>query len=236
MHLVSPLHFCHARVEGRARDDPHSAYHRGGLRPPEEKVLAQILQPRRFSSPPGSAKLLQWCLTLCKPLDCSPPGSYVRGTLQARILEWVAIPTSRGSSQPRNRTCVSFVSCTGRQVFFTTSATREAPTLQAESKKLPSEGDKSTSPLSAHSLTRRSSESLSSQRPLVSGGSAPRGCPGSIRTLRPGRRQGIGGFVDCLYSTPANIPVEYSLSWGPGGGTIRTGGKTSPPTCTSWGK
>ena len=47
------------------------------------------------------------CLTLCEPMDCSPPGSSVRGILQARILEWVAIPFSRGSSQPRDWTQVS---------------------------------------------------------------------------------------------------------------------------------
>ena len=40
----------------------------------------------------------QLCLTLCDPMDCSPPGSSVHGILQARILEWIAIPFSRGSS------------------------------------------------------------------------------------------------------------------------------------------
>ena len=44
----------------------------------------------------------QLCLTLCDPMDCSPPGSSVHGILQARILEWVAISFSRGSSQPRD--------------------------------------------------------------------------------------------------------------------------------------
>ena len=44
------------------------------------------------------AKLLQSCPTLCNSLDCSPPGSSVRGILQARILEWAAVPSSRGSS------------------------------------------------------------------------------------------------------------------------------------------
>ena len=53
----------------------------------------------------------QSCLTLCDPMDCSPPGSSVRGSLQARILEWVAMPSSRGSSRPRDRTQVSYVSC-----------------------------------------------------------------------------------------------------------------------------
>ena len=41
------------------------------------------------------AKLLQSCLTLCHPMDCSPPGSSVHGILQARILEWVAVASSR---------------------------------------------------------------------------------------------------------------------------------------------
>ena len=69
------------------------------------------------------------CPTLCNPMDCSPPGSSVHGILQARILEWVAIPFSwvaipfsRGSSQPRDQTRVSCVA--GR--FFTIWATREA--------------------------------------------------------------------------------------------------------------
>ena len=42
------------------------------------------------------------CPTLCNPMDCSPPGSSVHGILQARILEWVAVPFSRWSSQPRS--------------------------------------------------------------------------------------------------------------------------------------
>ena len=43
-------------------------------------------------------------LTVCDPMDCSPPGSSVDGILQARILEWVAMPSSGGSSQPRDKT------------------------------------------------------------------------------------------------------------------------------------
>ena len=49
----------------------------------------------------------QLCPTLCDPVDYSPPGSSVHGILQARILEWVAIPFSRGSSRPRDGTWVS---------------------------------------------------------------------------------------------------------------------------------
>ena len=58
-------------------------------------------------------------------MDSSPPGSSVRGILQARILEWVTMLSSRGSSRPRDRTRVSYISCTGRPVF-TTSTTWEA--------------------------------------------------------------------------------------------------------------
>ena len=57
----------------------------------------------------------QSCLTLCDPTDYSPPDFSVHGILQARILEWIAIPFSRGTSQPRDRTLVSCIA--GR--FFT---------------------------------------------------------------------------------------------------------------------
>ena len=63
------------------------------------------------------AKSLQLCSTLCDPMDCSPPGSSVHGILQARILEWVAMPSSRGSSRPRDRTCISCGSCTAGGFF-----------------------------------------------------------------------------------------------------------------------
>ena len=58
------------------------------------------------------------CLTVCDPVDYSPPGSSVHGILQARILEWVAISYSKGSSRPRDLTCISHVSCIGRWVLY----------------------------------------------------------------------------------------------------------------------
>ena len=62
----------------------------------------------------------------CDPMDCSPPVSSVHGILQARILEWVAISFSTGSSRPKDWT---WVSCTvGR--FFTDWTTREVPYTQ----------------------------------------------------------------------------------------------------------
>ena len=73
-------------------------------------------------SPTGSmcpcAQSLQSYLTLWDPMNCSLSGSSVHGILQARILEWVDIPFSRGSSQPRNRTCISCISCIDRLVLY----------------------------------------------------------------------------------------------------------------------
>ena len=60
--------------------------------------------PASFSSEHVHAKSLQSCPILCDPMDCSPPDSSVHGVLQARILEWVAMPFSRESSQPRGQT------------------------------------------------------------------------------------------------------------------------------------
>ena len=67
----------------------------------------------------------QLCLTPCNPMDYSPPGSSVHGIIQVRILDWAAIPFSRRSSQPTDRTWVSWIA--GR--FFIIWATREARKL-----------------------------------------------------------------------------------------------------------
>ena len=54
------------------------------------------------SSSVRAVLVAQSCPTRCDPMDCGPPGSSVHGILQARILEWIAIPFSRGSSRPRD--------------------------------------------------------------------------------------------------------------------------------------
>ena len=59
-----------------------------------------------------------YCAQLYDPMHCSPTGSSFHGILQARILEWVAMPSSRGFSWPRDRTHVSYISCTSRQVLY----------------------------------------------------------------------------------------------------------------------
>ena len=68
-----------------------------------------------FSPNPCCCLVAQSCLTLCDPMDCSRPGSSVYGIIPARILEGVAISSSRGSSWLRDHTCVS---CIGRRNLY----------------------------------------------------------------------------------------------------------------------
>ena len=73
------------------------------------------------------AKLLQSCPTLRNPMDHSPPGFSVHGILQAKMLEWVAMPSSRGSSNPGIESMsLMYPALAGG--FFTTSAIWEAQT------------------------------------------------------------------------------------------------------------
>ena len=87
--------------------------------PPSVRVFSNKSALRMRWPKSWSVSVTQSCPPLCDPMDCSPPGSSVHGILQARILEWVAIPFSRGSSWTRDWTWVSFIA--GR--FFTTCTT-----------------------------------------------------------------------------------------------------------------
>ena len=87
-----------------------------GIKP--ESLMSPALAGKFFTT---VCEVTQSCLTLCNPMGCSPPGSSVHGILQARILEWVTIFFSRGSSQPRDQTQVSCIA--GRH--FILWATRE---------------------------------------------------------------------------------------------------------------
>ena len=69
-------------------------------------VLGQSVEETGMKDALGKVKVAQSCLTLCDPMDYT-----VHAILQARILEWVAVTSSRGSSQPRDRTQVSCVAC-----------------------------------------------------------------------------------------------------------------------------
>ena len=87
--------------------------------------LARISLFQLIHSLAGKEVELLSCVQLCNSMDCSLPGPTVHGIFQARILEWVAISFSRGSSRPRDRTWVSHLA--GRH--FTLWATRESHTL-----------------------------------------------------------------------------------------------------------
>ena len=86
--------------------------------------VCQSLLERCWCLLPEKLKVLatQACPTLCDPMDCSPPGSSVHGILQARTLEWVAMSFSRGSSQQRDGTWVSW----GANRVFTIWATKKS--------------------------------------------------------------------------------------------------------------
>ena len=65
-----------------------------------------------------SCSVPQLCLPFCAPIACSSPGSSVHGIFQVRILDWIAITYSRGSSLPRDQTCISCISCIDRQFLY----------------------------------------------------------------------------------------------------------------------
>ena len=122
-----PLHRLHVQLAGST-----SCVTRGGFLacdPP--RSLAVILGPQLIRAVLSQEELsascllsflcvlsLQSCPALCDPTDRSPPGNSVHGIVEARLLEWVAMPFSRGSSQPRYRTQVSCIPCTGRWLLY----------------------------------------------------------------------------------------------------------------------
>ena len=79
------------------------------LTPSPWKIISHIHFKNRY------VLIEQLCLTLCNPMDCSPPVSSVHGILQARILQWVTVSSFRGSSRPWDRTW-SFPHC--RQIVY----------------------------------------------------------------------------------------------------------------------
>ena len=86
--------------EGQCLQGKHTLLSVPKLWPPSGPEVPVTASP----GPAGEVvhvKSLQSCLILCNSMDCSPPGSSVHGILQARIVEWVAMPSSRGSSQSR---------------------------------------------------------------------------------------------------------------------------------------
>ena len=95
--------------------------HSGNQAEDIEKSRGKVAVRSVLKSTPGSVIVTQSCCALRDPMDCSPPGSSVCGIFQARILEWVAMPFPRGSSQSKDQTWISCI----EGGFFTVWATRE---------------------------------------------------------------------------------------------------------------
>ena len=102
---------------------------------------------------PSGGPLVRWpllcvCVCVCvfmltqlhlfwgDPMDCSLPGSFIHGIFQARILEWVTLSFSKGSSQPRHQTHASSVSCIGRQILYHCTTWEAIPFSLAKSSSL----------------------------------------------------------------------------------------------------
>ena len=86
---------------------------------PRNSYLNSTLKGINIQAACVHAKLLQSRPTRCNTMDCSPSGSSVNRILQSKILKWVALPSFKGSSLSRDRTCISWISCIAVK-FFTT--------------------------------------------------------------------------------------------------------------------
>ena len=84
----------------------------------EPVIQSEVSQEEKSKYRMRCAKSLQSCLTLCDPMNWRPPGLSVHGILQATVLKRSAMASSRGSSQLRRQTHISYISCTGRQVLY----------------------------------------------------------------------------------------------------------------------
>ena len=110
VHLFPPLHPCTAGCQSTGGASGHVTLRKEQEALPGKFSCARTLmctRARAQSSP-----------TLCNPMDCSPPGSSVHGILQARILEWVALPSSRRSSSPRDQNVAFLRLLRGRWILY----------------------------------------------------------------------------------------------------------------------
>ena len=114
-----PLHFLPGEIHGQRSLVSYSPWDQKESDTTEQLTLTMTQQSHYWTCILRVCVCAQPCPTLYDPMDCSPPGSSVLGIVQARILEWVAISSSRGSSWPRSQIHISSISYTGRQIFTT---------------------------------------------------------------------------------------------------------------------
>ena len=119
----SPNMQIHMREEPRVERRPWRVAISPGQLVTRQQLVTRSTSPLASRRPCCCCLVTQSCLTLCDPMDSSPPGSPICGVSQERILQWVAISFSRGSSRPRDQT---HVSCIGRRVLYQWAAW-EAP-------------------------------------------------------------------------------------------------------------
>ena len=123
----------------------------------------------------------QLCPTLCDPLDCSLPGAFVHGILQWRILEWVAVSSSRGSSRLQDGTCVCRVSCNAGRFFshWTMGAEPERESFSSPEGKVQEE-EPWQPPVQCVAQTWSLVTGLSAPCPCSTPGGRARGGPGAV--------------------------------------------------------
>ena len=100
--LHSKRRNCRKKQHSAAREQPRSPQLEKAHPQQKTQHSHNTRETKEFKAKKGSMLVAQSCPILCYPTNCSPPGSSVHGILQARILEWVAMPSSRGSSRPRS--------------------------------------------------------------------------------------------------------------------------------------
>ena len=115
----------HGILQARILEWGAFPFSRGSSQPRDLTQVSHIAGRFFTTRNQKESEVTQSCLTLCDPMDCCLPGSSVHGIVQARILEWVAISFSRGSSQPRAWTWVSHIASR----LFTVWATRESSNI-----------------------------------------------------------------------------------------------------------
>ena len=141
--------------------------------------------------------------SVCDTMNCNllgPPGSSVHGILQARILEWVAVSSSRGSSWHRDQTCISYVSCTGRQGLY------QAPALGSV---------QFSCSVMSNSLGPHEWKHARLPCPSPTPEICLKSCPSS-RWCHQTISSSVVPFSSCLQSFPASgsFPMGQFLTWG----------------------
>ena len=109
MDCILPGSSVHGILQARIQEWVAIFFSRGSS-PPRNQTHVSCIAGRGFADEAMKwSEVVQSCPTLCDPMDCSLPGSSIHGIFQTRVLEWVAISFSRGSSQPRDWTQVSYI-------------------------------------------------------------------------------------------------------------------------------